>query len=148
MFDIDFFKRINDTYGHHVGDMTLRKIAQISRETLREIDIVGRLGGEEFVVLLPQTNWQQAAEAAERLRLALDAGEVKLENGMALHFTASLGVLSVEDGADRQGETISVDDLLTRVDIALYQAKESGRNRVCLSQDFQGSGKTTARRPG
>jgi diguanylate cyclase (GGDEF)-like protein/PAS domain S-box-containing protein len=141
MFDIDFFKRINDTYGHSIGDIVLREIARISRKSLREIDIVGRLGGEEFVVLLPQTNLQEAAEAAERLRHALAAGEVKLANGSSLHFTASLGVLSVEGRKGRQGETMSIDDLLTRVDVALYKAKESGRNRVCLSQDSQGQEK-------
>jgi diguanylate cyclase (GGDEF)-like protein/PAS domain S-box-containing protein len=143
MFDIDFFKHINDTYGHSIGDIVLKKIAQISCETLRKVDIIGRLGGEEFVVLLPQTNWHQAGEAAERLRRAFAAGEIKLNSGLPLHFTASLGVLCVEDGKDSQGETMSIDDLLTRVDMALYQAKESGRNRVCLSLETQNTGNTT-----
>jgi diguanylate cyclase (GGDEF)-like protein/PAS domain S-box-containing protein len=133
MFDIDYFKRINDTYGHSIGDIVLQEIARICRETLRKIDIVGRIGGEEFVVLLPQTNLQQAAEAAERLRLAFAAAEVKLDDGAPLHFSASLGVLSVEEGKDCQGDGMCIDALLTRVDMALYQAKASGRNRVCLS---------------
>jgi diguanylate cyclase (GGDEF)-like protein/PAS domain S-box-containing protein len=134
MFDIDFFKQINDTYGHTTGDIVLQKIAKISRDALREVDIVGRLGGEEFVVLLPQTNRQQALEAAERLRLVLEAGVVKLENGTTVLFTASLGVLTVSLGKDRRSVNISIDDLLNRVDKALYKAKQSGRNRVYQSQ--------------
>jgi diguanylate cyclase (GGDEF)-like protein len=134
MFDIDFFKRINDTYGHSIGDVVLQKIAKISSETLREVDIIGRLGGEEFVVLLPHTDRQQAVEAAERLRLALEAGEVTLENGEELQFTASLGVLTIDKAMSLGEEALNIDRLLTRVDKALYQAKESGRNRVCLSQ--------------
>jgi diguanylate cyclase (GGDEF)-like protein/PAS domain S-box-containing protein len=137
MFDIDFFKRINDVHGHNVGDLVLRKVAQISRESLRKIDVVGRLGGEEFVVLLPQTDQQQAVDAAERLRLALAAGEVTLKNGIPIHFTVSLGVITVGEESDWQGESINIDDLLIWVDLALYQAKRGGRNRVCLRWDDQ-----------
>ncbi len=135
MFDIDFFKRINDAYGHNIGDLVLQNIARISREGLRENDVVGRIGGEEFVVLLPQTSQRQALQTAERIRRALAVCEIKLENGSILHFTSSFGVLSIESEKNQQGDTLSIDDLLTRVDTALYQAKENGRNRVCLCQD-------------
>ncbi len=135
MFDIDYFKRINDTYGHNVGDLVLQKIAHVSRENLREIDTIGRIGGEEFVALQPQTSQKQAYQTAERLRRALAGSEVKLENGSILHFTSSFGVLSIKSEKNQQGDTPGIDDLLTWVDTALYQAKENGRNRVCLCQD-------------
>jgi diguanylate cyclase (GGDEF)-like protein/PAS domain S-box-containing protein len=127
MFDIDHFKRINDTHGHKVGDLVLQKIAQVSHETVREVDIVGRLGGEEFVLLLPNTNKEQAVEAAERLRLAIAKGAVTLTNEEPLHFTASFGVVTIDKGT----EASNIDELLIRADRIMYRAKESGRNRVC-----------------
>ncbi len=132
MFDIDHFKDINDTYGHSVGDLVLKEIARICGETVREIDIVGRLGGEEFVVLLPQTGRAQAIGAAERLRLALAAGKIELEGGDSIHFAASFGVVTIDD---ETAKTCNIDNLLIRADRAMYQAKEEGRNRVCLEPD-------------
>ncbi len=132
MFDIDHFKDINDTYGHSVGDLVLKEIARICGETVREIDIVGRLGGEEFVVLLPQTGRTQAIGAAERLRLALAAGKVELESGDCVPFKASFGVVTIDD---ETAKTCNIDNLLIRADRAMYQAKEEGRNRVCLEPD-------------
>lgn len=129
MFDIDHFKRFNDTYGHDIGDLVLQKIAEISRETMRESDIVGRIGGEEFVVLLPHSDIQQAMDAAERLRVAIAKGQVRLESGLPLRFTASLGVITT------RGKLKNIDELLIQVDAAMYQAKESGRNRVCCSSN-------------
>lgn len=134
MFDIDHFKQFNDTYGHSVGDLVLQKIADISKQSLREIDIIGRLGGEEFIALLPQTRRQHAIDAAERLRLAVANGEVRLENGTPVDFTASFGVVTVDTTPGQQTEEISIDSLLIEVDSAMYQAKQQGRNRVCLSQ--------------
>ena len=132
MFDIDHFKRINDTHGHSIGDLVLQEIARICRETVREIDIVGRLGGEEFVVLLPHTGKSQAIGAAERLQLALAARKVELKSGDCVRFTASFGVVTIDDEI---AKTCSIDNLLIRVDRAMYQAKEEGRNRVCIDQD-------------
>lgn len=129
MFDIDHFKQFNDTYGHDIGDFVLQQIAEISRETMRKIDIVGRIGGEEFVVLLPHTDKQQAADAAERLRLAIAKGEVRMESGLPLHFTASFGVTAT------RGKSKDIDELLIQADAAMYQAKVSGRNRVCRSSN-------------
>ena len=126
MFDVDHFKRINDTYGHNVGDLALQKVAATSRATMREIDIIGRIGGEEFVVLLPQTVSVQAVDAAQRLRIAIAESKITLENGNSLQFTASFGVTTIS------GKSIGIDELLKRCDAAMYRAKESGRNRVCI----------------
>jgi diguanylate cyclase (GGDEF)-like protein len=125
MMDLDNFKMVNDTYGHEMGDATLQKLSEICRHTFREIDIVGRLGGEEFAALLPETNIEQAVEVAERLRTAIENAAVNLEDGSLIHFTVSIGVagFGVEDE--------KIETVLKRADTALYKAKNSGRNRVC-----------------
>lgn len=96
--------------------------------TLREIDIVGRLGGEEFAGLLPETNGAQAQEVAERLRQEVERAAVKLEDDSALHFTVSIGLASL------QAADADVDSVLKRADAALYRAKHAGRNRVCKEE--------------
>lgn len=129
MFDIDYFKQVNDEYGHSVGDLVLQKIAEICRMILREIDIIGRIGGEEFAVLLPNTDAEEAKNVAERLRIAMSEGEVEMPTDIkSPKFTASFGVMSTGNGA------ISIDELLNKADDALYKAKESGRNRVCVAE--------------
>lgn len=125
MLDVDHFKLFNDTHGHKVGDLVLKKLADVCRATLRNIDIVGRIGGEEFAVLLPETEPQQAEEAAERLRAALAAAAVPLSGGLPLHFTASFGVTTLDS------KDANIDMLLNQADEALYRAKSEGRNRVC-----------------
>lgn len=127
MMDIDFFKQVNDIHGHRAGDAVLKKLADVCRETLREADIIGRLGGEEFAILLPQTDKGSAVEAAERLKEALGTAQVPLDGGKPLSFTVSIGAAALTGGDD------SVDALLNRADQALYRAKESGRNRVCAA---------------
>jgi diguanylate cyclase (GGDEF)-like protein len=128
MMDIDFFKRINDRHGHKVGDAALIKLAEVSRQSLREIDLIGRVGGEEFAILLPQTGLELAVEVAERMRLALANTEVALlEGGVALQFTVSIGVSCLSSTDD------TLDMLLAQADKALYEAKNSGRNRVCVA---------------
>jgi diguanylate cyclase (GGDEF)-like protein/PAS domain S-box-containing protein len=122
MLDIDFFKKINDTYGHNIGDLVLQRIADVSRTILRDIDIIGRIGGEEFAILLPQTSLEDSMKVAERLRVEISNASVVLENG-EVTFTSSFGVVA----ANRS----NIDDLLIKADKALYKAKESGRNRVC-----------------
>ena len=124
MFDIDFFKKINDTYGHNIGDLVLQKIAQISRIVLRDIDIIGRIGGEEFAILLPQTNLEDSIKVAERLRIEISKGKIVLEKEVLENFTASFGIVSAHKNS-------TIDELLIKADKALYAAKESGRNRVC-----------------
>jgi diguanylate cyclase (GGDEF)-like protein/PAS domain S-box-containing protein len=126
MLDIDRFKQVNDTYGHKVGDIVLQKLSDVCQVTLRDMDIVGRIGGEEFAVLLPQTASDQALQAAERLRMALAAVRIPLQGGLPLHFTASFGVTTLAD------KDTNIDTLLNQADQALYQAKAAGRNRVCL----------------
>ncbi len=128
MLDIDFFKKVNDSYGHKIGDLVLIKLAEICRQTLREVDIIGRVGGEEFVILLPETDLVEATEVAERLREAIAKSRVPLEGGLPLHFTVSIGVTSMVSKDD------NMDVLLNLADKALYGAKEKGRNRVCVAK--------------
>lgn len=128
MLDIDHFKNINDTYGHKAGDIVLQHFAMLCRQELRDIDTVGRIGGEEFAVLLPQTDDKGAREIAERLRQVTAEAEVALEDGRHLNFTVSIGV------AAQQGGGASVDSLLVQADKALYEAKTQGRNRVAAYQ--------------
>lgn len=127
MFDIDHFKLINDQYGHNVGDLVLQKIADISREVLRDIDIIGRIGGEEFAILLPQTNFEDSLHIADRLHNAISSAKVVLEKGEIVEFTASFGVVTVNNKS-------TIDELLIKADSALYEAKNSGRNKVCISK--------------
>ncbi|WP_143086052.1 sensor domain-containing diguanylate cyclase [Formivibrio citricus] len=126
MMDIDHFKHINDNHGHKAGDMVLQKMGQSCREALRDIDLVGRMGGEEFAILLPQTDGAQAQEVAERLRRTISAARIALNSGEVLCVTVSLGVATLTAGA------VSMDTLLNQADKALYQAKHEGRNRVCV----------------
>lgn len=125
--DIDFFKKINDRYGHKAGDLALKRFADICRETVRQTDLVGRLGGEEFAILLPDTNPQRTLEISERLRQHVEESELLLpESESVLRFTVSIGVRLF------QKTYKSLDDLLNEADVALYQAKEGGRNKVVL----------------
>lgn len=126
MLDIDRFKSINDSFGHAAGDEVLRCLAKTVKTTLRETDVAGRLGGEEFGVLLPQTGEAEAQLIAERLRRAVMATIVNFED-RTINFTISLGVASAWKS------DVSVDELMKRADMALYEAKETGRNRVCLA---------------
>lgn len=128
MLDVDHFKSINDNYGHQAGDLVLQQLSDVCRQTMREIDIIGRLGGEEFAILLPEANGAQAQEAAERLREVIAATVVGLEQGVTISFTASIGVAALV-AADH-----GVAAMLKRADEALYAAKNSGRNRVCIQE--------------
>jgi diguanylate cyclase (GGDEF)-like protein len=123
MLDADRFKSINDTYGHAAGDEVLKAIAAGFRQNLRDPDIWGRLGGEEFAILLVETPLSEATVVAERLRLQLAATTVTY-NGQPIHFTVSIGVAALameDDGLERA---------LSRADALMYQAKNAGRNRV------------------
>ncbi|MDV6345683.1 diguanylate cyclase [Nitrosomonas sp. Is37] len=127
MLDVDHFKKINDKHGHQTGDAVLKRLADVMRKILRTVDIIGRVGGEEFAVLLPETDLQRATEVAERLREETAHAVVTSVTGMPLNFTVSIGVASLE------GKDIDLNTLINQADRALYQAKESGRNRVCLA---------------
>jgi diguanylate cyclase (GGDEF)-like protein len=124
MIDIDHFKVVNDTYGHQTGDHVLTALGRLLREALRDIDLAGRVGGEEFAVLLPQTGLAHAIEAAERLRGKVAAMQVPLERGVPLQITVSIGV------ACHSGDGVNLDTLLNQADTAMYEAKHAGRNRV------------------
>jgi diguanylate cyclase (GGDEF)-like protein len=127
MIDIDHFKSINDTYGHRFGDVILQGVAKRLSALIRETDIFGRYGGEEFVLVLPHTDTNGAEFLAEKLRAGLEAEEMRHEC-FAVHVTASFGVACTENS-----DVIAADHLLQLADRALYEAKESGRNRVCIA---------------
>lgn len=128
MLDVDFFKKLNDTYGHAMGDKVLRTIAHQIRDNARNDDLVCRYGGEEFAILLPRTGLKQAGELAERIRASIEE-YYRLyaeEEGLATPVTVSLGVSSFPERAS------SPKDLRKQADAALYLAKERGRNRVVI----------------
>jgi len=125
MLDIDHFKRANDTYGHSVGDQILQGVAERCRHELRGVDVVGRYGGDEFVILLPENDLGDAAQVAERLRKSIAEMKLNTKKGSAT-VSASLGVATMD------GKQTTLETLLSRADQALYAAKQSGRNRVRL----------------
>ena len=127
MIDVDHFKRVNDTHGHAVGDEVLKAFTRVLEGNLRSVDLLGRLGGEEFAVVLPESDSVAAAYTAERLRAAVEVLDFPLEDGTSLKITTSVGI-AILAGA---GETL--DNLLARADGALYTAKRDGRNRVAVS---------------
>ncbi|WP_419785980.1 PAS domain S-box protein [Pseudodesulfovibrio sp.] len=126
MLDIDHFKNVNDTHGHDVGDQVLSSLAGIVVGALREADILGRLGGEEFGVLLPETSREAALDVAERVRKAVESTIMRTSAG-EIRITISIGVAVMNE------KTTSVETLLKDADVALYQAKENGRNRAFIS---------------
>jgi two-component system cell cycle response regulator len=128
MLDIDHFKKVNDTYGHDAGDQVLHSVAKKVVSNLRGFDTAVRFGGEEFVILLPDAPLSAAVNTAERLCNSIAATPVAVPNGAApISITASLGVATMMAGEEL------LEQLLHRADAALYQAKESGRNRVISS---------------
>ncbi|MBN2503342.1 MAG: diguanylate cyclase [Anaerolineales bacterium] len=129
MFDIDHFKRFNDTYGHHVGDDVLVEIAKLVQKNLRDVDVFGRYGGEEFIIMAPETNLKRAEEIAERLRVLIEQTEIGTRIGR-LGITVSFGVSAMEGGPKLFMDDVEV--LINQADQALYSAKEMGRNRVAL----------------
>ncbi|MDZ7868620.1 MAG: GGDEF domain-containing protein [Rheinheimera sp.] len=124
VFDIDYFKRINDEFGHHVGDQALQQLARLAQQSLRPADLLGRFGGDEFVVLLPNTAIAAAQHIAERIIEQLQ--QVYIADVHQL--TASFGVAELRTDEDYE-------QLFRRADRALYQAKLAGRNRACLAAD-------------
>ena len=124
LIDLDYFKQINDTYGHAAGDAVLRAFAQTRRQHSRDIDLFARFGGDEFALLLPGADCAQAAAVLERIR-QITAVPINL-GGQPLAVTISVGVASLSNAND------SADTLMSRADHALYQAKAAGRNRVVI----------------
>ncbi len=128
MVDIDYFKKVNDTYGHEAGDRVLVGIAEAIRESSREVDLSGRWGGEEFVFLLPATEKADAVILADRLRIQISKLKIKYKEKL-ISVTSSIGVAWLDD------ECGTLEMLLDRADIALYKAKESGRNQVKVHRE-------------
>jgi diguanylate cyclase (GGDEF)-like protein len=121
--DLDNFKQVNDEFGHHGGDLVLRAFADLIRLHVRDVDVSGRIGGEEFAILLPETDSAGAAHVAERMRRSLNDVSIPLSDGATIHVASSFGV--AELAPDQEGE-----DLLRAADTALYRAKDEGKNRV------------------
>lgn len=126
LFDIDHFKNFNDTYGHAVGDLVLKLIADKLRETVRAQDLPVRYGGEEFCVLAPDTTIEQAVQLADRVRVAIENLVINTDDGQKLHVTVSIGCAALPLHAATQ------QDLINASDTAMYHSKESGRNRVSI----------------
>ena len=121
--DLDLFKKINDTYGHQVGDVVLKQFCRICEKDLRETDILGRIGGEEFAIMLPNTSLPAARDVIERIRANIEKADIQIEKGKSLHFTASFGLTKNDDIPE-------LELIFKSADQALYQAKETGRNKV------------------
>jgi diguanylate cyclase (GGDEF)-like protein len=131
-FDIDHFKKVNDAYGHPAGDLVLRAVGARMERLVRASDLVGRLGGEEFGILLTDANLEEATKSAERFRRAIE--EMVVESDPPIRVTASFGVAVLEE------ETRTADDWLATADHALYEAKHAGRNRCCVAPAYRSVG--------
>jgi len=128
MLDIDHFKSVNDLYGHALGDRVLQVLAQTLKAGLRDSDILGRLGGEEFAILLPHSDQAGVLLLAERLRVAVEQSVLPLDDGGELRVKVSIGVTQIEL------QDHGLEAALRRADAALYAAKTAGRNRVCVAE--------------
>jgi two-component system cell cycle response regulator len=124
LIDMDFFKSVNDTHGHDSGDVVLKEFAQRLRRNIRGVDLACRFGGEEFVVLMPDTDFKQAQSVAERVRMSVAEKPFQAPGGRPLTVTCSVGLALNEHGTD------TPESILKRADVALYRAKREGRNRV------------------
>ena len=129
LIDIDHFKKVNDTYGHQAGDEVLTQVARLLKQLTRNEDTVARMGGEEFAILLPDTNRLGTAVMAERIRVAVEKEKIIVGDN-TITITLSIGVATY--GSEKAE---SVDDLLRIADSRLYLAKENGRNRICVNDD-------------
>jgi diguanylate cyclase (GGDEF)-like protein len=132
MLDVDFFKNVNDTWGHAAGDAVLRELAQRIESQVRASDVAARFGGEEFVVLLPNTEVASATLLAERIRKAISATPFDLPSGDKVTVTVSIGISEVHPGPDEEDLKTVGDSLVARADVALYVAKSAGRDRVIV----------------
>jgi diguanylate cyclase (GGDEF)-like protein len=133
MLDIDEFKKVNDSYGHEAGDLALQQVAAVTKSSLREIDLLGRMGGEEFAALLPNTSLEEAILSAERVRqIIANTPFVTPGQDLSISITISVGVATITD------QMSGVGDLLRNADAALYRAKHNGRNCVVDYQEKPG----------
>ena len=138
MIDIDHFKTLNDTFGHHVGDQVLRDVASILMKDMREVDTVARYGGEEFVMILPETTEVGAVYVAGRLRKSVESAKFFAGSPQAIqHLTISVGIAVFDTDAQFKR------DLIEFADAALYSAKRTGRNRVVCYSEVAGQQKVS-----
>ncbi|HBV20584.1 MAG TPA: hypothetical protein DEF07_02545 [Nitrosomonas sp.] len=121
VLDVDHFKKVNDSLGHQAGDLALQHLAKKLRETTRNSDICGRIGGEEFVIFLPNTDQEGAIKIAEKIRMSIESSIIENSDGL-FHITASLGIAT---------GLMELKQLIRMADMAMYQAKNSGRNKIC-----------------
>jgi len=130
ILDIDFFKDVNDTYGHLIGDQVLKIISNLITENVRGCDFTARYGGEEFIIYFPETSSKSTAIIAEKLRSFIEAFQIELKNNTLLNITCSFGISSfVADKAIKQ--------IIANADVALYKAKDEGRNRVIICENSE-----------
>ncbi|MCU7906293.1 MAG: diguanylate cyclase [Candidatus Thiodiazotropha sp. (ex Epidulcina cf. delphinae)] len=130
--DLDHFKRVNDRFGHQAGDELLQSFADLLRKAVRNVDYIGRYGGEEFVVILPETPPQQALETAKRLVGSVMAHRFNTSGEKSMALTVSIGISALPDHG------VTVEGLINAADKAMYTAKRTGRNRACLAQSTDG----------
>ena len=131
LFDVDFFKKVNDGYGHPAGDAVLKQIANYVAQTVRASDLAARYGGEEFAIILPETDARDAVVLAERIRRGIEALEIDVGSQMPrLRVTVSLGLSGLKPGASEQTQS----ELIEAADKALYAAKSGGRNRLVVGR--------------
>lgn len=129
MLDIDYFKKVNDEYGHQAGDLVLEEVAKVFQQCSRGQDLIARLGGEEFVILLPNTDYQAAINYAERIRFGIETLCIRSNGGPMMQVTISIGVARIN-----LAKKEALSEALNRADKALYKAKTLGRNRVCSAE--------------
>lgn len=129
LLDLDHFKSINDLHGHLVGDKALKQVALVLQQSLRQVDSLARIGGEEFMILLPNVDVQNARMIAERCRLALATTHILNDEGESIFLTGSFGVVTSDPAVSR----LDIDQIYHLADQALYQAKQSGRNRIAVA---------------
>jgi two-component system, cell cycle response regulator len=137
MIDLDFFKKVNDTYGHAVGDEVLKAAASLFRQSVRSTDLVARYGGEEFAVMMPETELQDAMTFAEKIRSLMESTPMETQAGI-VHVTVSIGLASVP-----QTRTHTAKELIVSADKALYRAKKNGRNQVEAERRREGIARAT-----
>ena len=127
MLDLDHFKQVNDNYGHSIGDQVLQEFAKRCKNSVREVDLVGRYGGEEVIIILPETELRSALPIAERVRKTVAETPIKI-SGREINITVSIGV------AQKDENTLQLETLIARADQAMYIAKHKGRNQVAISK--------------
>lgn len=130
LVDVDHFKRVNDTHGHGAGDEILRSLADRMTGNLRNVDMVARIGGEEFVVVMPDTNLSVAGRVAGRLLEKIADRPFKISDDLSIPVTISIGIAMRDDTSD------TIETFLARADAALYKAKDQGRNQMVFDRDL------------